>query len=455
MNIVLVGCGKIGSTLTKALLKENHNIIVIDSDEKVIDNVINSYDVIAICGNGTSYDVLAQANVNKCDLFIAMTGSDEFNMLSSFIAKKMGAKHTVARIRDSKYTTPDFDYIKQNLDISLTVNPELMTAQFMYNILKLPSAISVEKFSSGDLEIVGLIIKHGQPIIGHALYELRKKYNLNFLICAVQRNDEVFIPNGSFTLQEGDKIGVITSYVDAHKLLKFFGFEKIHVKDVMIIGASKTAYYLTKSLIASNNFVTVVDKDLKRCEAFLEEINGGITAVCGNAMKQDLLMENGLSTTDAFVALTGQDEQNILMALNAIDKKCDKVIAKINNEDLNSISNKIGIDCIISPKEVVTNTLIKYARALQNSEGSKIETLYSIMNGSAEAVEFVVLEDFKYANIPLKDLILTKNTLIAGIIREGKNIIPGGDDVILPNDRVIIIASNSSVNDLSEIIRKK
>ena len=455
MNIVLVGCGKIGSTLTKALLKENHNIIVIDSDEKVIDNVINSYDVIAICGNGTSYDILAQAGADKCDLFIAMTGSDEFNMLSSFIAKKMGAKHTVARIRDSKYTTPDFDYIKQNLDISLTVNPELMTAQFLYNILKLPSAVSVERFSSGELEIIELIVKQGQPIIGKPLYEIRKKYPINFLICSVQRAEEVIIPNGSFVLEEGDKIGVITSQNDSQKLLKLFGFEKIHVKDVMIIGASKTAYYLTKSLIASNNFVTVIDKDQKRCEAFLEEIHGGITAVCGDAMKQDLLMESGLTSTDAFVALTGNDEQNILMSLNAIDKKCDKVIAKINNQDLNAISNKIGIDCIVSPKEVVANALIRYARVLQDSEGSKIETLYSIMNSSAEALEFIVLDDFKYANIQLKDLTLSKNTLIAGITRESKNIIPGGDDVILPNDRVIVITSGARINDLSEIIRKK
>ncbi len=455
MNIVLVGCGKIGCTIIKALLKENHNLIVIDKDEKVIQNVTNSYDVIAICGNGTSYDVLAQADAHKCDLFIAMTGADEFNMLSSFIAKKMGAKHTIARIRDSKYTTPDFDYIKQNLGISLTVNPELMTAQFMYNILRLPSAVSVEPFSSGELEIIELIVKKGQSIIGLPLYEIKSKISINFLICSVQRGEEIIIPNGSFTLQEGDKIGVIASYSEAHKLLKLLGFDKIHVKDVLIVGASKIARYLTKSLIATNNNVTIVDKDQAHCEEFLEEIQSGAMVVCGDGMNLDLLMESGLSTTDAFVALTGNDEQNILMSLNAIDNKCDKIITKINNQDLNGLSNKIGIDCIVSPKEVVANSLIRYARALESSEGSKIETLYSIMNASAEAVEFIVLDDFKYANIPLKNLTLSKNTIIAGITRGNKNIIPGGDDVILPNDRVIVITSGTSVNDLSEIIRRK
>ena len=223
----------------------------------------------------------------------------------------------------------------------------------------------------------------------------------------------------------------------------------------MIIGASKIAHYLTKSLISSNNTVTVIDKDQARCEAFLDEIPSGTTVVCGNGMKQDLLMESGLSSTDAFVTLTGNDEQNILMALNAIDKDCQKVIAKINNEELDNLSTKMGIECIVSPKEVVTNALIRYARALQNSEGSKIETLYSLMNGTAEALEFIVLEDFKYVNIPLKDLVLSKNTIIAGIIRGSNNIIPGGDDVILPSDKVIVITSGATINDLSEIIRKK
>ncbi len=455
MNIVLVGCGKIGKTLTKALLKENHDIIVIDSNEKVIESVSNTFDVIAIHGNGTSYDLLLQAGVDKCDLFIAMTGSDEFNMLSSFIAKKMGAKHTVARIRDSKYSTPDFDYIKQNLDISLTVNPELMTAQFLYNVLKLPSAISVETFSSGELEIIELVVKKGLPIIGIPLYEIKKKFPLNYLICAVERNGEVIIPNGSFVIEENDKIDVIVSYFEAHKLLKLFGFEKIHVKDVMIIGASKTAYYLTKALVSSNNSVTVVDKDKKQCENFIEEIKNGVTMVCGDGMTKDVLLENGLSSTDAFVALTGNDEQNILMSLGAIENECDKVITKINNQDLNAISNKMGIECIVSPKEVVANALIRYARAIETSEGSKIETLYSIMNGTAEALEFIVLDDFKYANIPLKELTLSKNTIIAGITRESKNVIPGGDDVILPNDKVIVITAGNTINDLAEIIRRK
>lgn len=455
MDIVIVGCGKIGTTLIKSLLKEHHNIIAIDCSESAISSVINSYDVIGICGNGTSQETLTQANVQKCDLFIAMTGSDEFNMLSSFMAKKLGAKHTVARISDLKYTTPDFDFIRKHLGISMTVNPELMTAKFIYNVLKLPSAISVETFSSGGFEIIELNIKKEQGLIGEPLFEIRKKCPFNFLICAVKRNDELFIPNGFFTLQEGDKIGMIASSYDAPKLLRHFGFEKMHVKNAMIVGASKIASYLSKMLVNSNNSVTVIDKDKARCESLLEELNGAITVVCGDGMSKDLLLEGGLSNTDAFIALTGNDEQNILMSLSAIENECPKVITKINRADLNAMSNKMGIECIISPKDVVADSLIRYARALQTTDASQIETLYSIIGGSAEAVEFMVLPDFKYTNIPLKDLSLNKNTLIAGIIRNGKNIIPGGDDLILPNDKVIVITPNMNVTDLSEIIRKK
>ena len=223
----------------------------------------------------------------------------------------------------------------------------------------------------------------------------------------------------------------------------------------MIIGASKTAYYLTKALVSSNNSVTVIDKNQKQCEDFIEEIKNGVTMVCGDGMSKDVLLENGLSTTNAFVALTGNDEQNILMSLSALEKECDKVITKINNQDLYAMSNKMGIESIVAPKEVVANALIRYARAIESSKGSKIQTLYSIMNGTAEALEFIVLDDFKYANIPLKDLTLSKNTIIAGITRESKNVIPGGDDVILPNDKVIVVTAGNTINDLAEIIRRK
>ncbi len=455
MKITIAGCGKIGTAIIKSLLKERHDIIIIDSNEEIVNNVINKYDVIGICGNATSCDLLLQANTDKCDLFIAVTGSDEYNMLSSFIAKKMGAKHTIARIRDSKYSTPDFDFIKQHLGISMTINPEYMTAQVLYNILKLPSAINVETFSSGGFEIIELNVKKDQKIIGVPLYEVRKSLPINFLICAVQRGEEVFIPNGASVLQEGDKIGIIVSYDDAHKLLKLIGMEQIHIKDVMIVGASKIAYYLSKFLTSSKNSVTVIEKDKAQCETFLENVGGGVNVVYGDGMNQDLLLENGITNSDAFVALTGKDAENILMSASALDKPSLKVITKINNEELFLNAEKMGIECIISTKNVVVDAVIRYVKALQNTSGSKIETLYSLMDGTAQAMEFLVSNDFKYAEIPLKNLTLAGNTIIAGIIRKSENIIPNGEDVILPNDKVIIITSNDKINDLSEIIRRK
>ncbi len=455
MKITIVGCGKIGTAIMKSLLKERHDIIVIDSNEEIVNNIVNKYDVIGICGNATSYDLLRQANTDKCDLFIAMTGSDEYNMLSSFIAKKMGAKHTIARIRDSKYSTPDFDFIKNHLGISMTINPEYMTAQVLYNILKLPSAISVETFSSGGFELIELNVKKDQKIIGVPLFEVRKSLPINFLICAVQRGEEVFIPNGLSVLQEGDKIGIIVSYDDAHKLLKLIGTEQILIKDVMIVGASKIAYYLTKFLLSGKNSVTVIEKDKTACEKFVEHIGGGVNVVYGNGLNKDLLLENGLSNSDAFVALTGKDADNVLMSVSALDKQSLKVITKINSEELIANAEKMGVECVVSAKNVVEDAVNKYVKALKDTIGSKIETLYSLMNGTIEAIEFLVTSDFKYAGVPLKDLTFKSNAIIAGIIRNSENIIPNGEDVILANDKVIIITSNNKVLELSEIIRKK
>ena len=455
MKITIVGCGKIGKAIMKSLLLERHDIIIIDSNEEIVNSIINKYDVIGICGNATSYDLLREANTDKCDLFIAMTGSDEYNMLSSFIAKKMGAKHTIARIRDSKYTTPDFDFIKKHLEISMTINPEYMTAQVLYNILKLPSAINVETFSSGEFEIIEINVKKEQNIIGIPLYELRKNYPINFLICAVQRGDEVFIPNGSSILQEGDKIGIIVSYDEAHKLLKLIGAEQIHIKDVMIVGASKIAYYLSKFLLDSKNSVTVIEKNKSVCEAFAENIGGGVNVVYGDGLNQDLLSENGLSQSDAFLALTGKDSENVLMSVSKLNKDDLKVITKINSEETIQNAEKMGIECIVSAKSVVKDAVNRYVKSLQHTIGSKIETLYSLMDGTVQAIEFLVTPDFKYADIQLKDLTFNSNTIIAGIIRKGENIIPNGEDVILANDKVIIITSNNKVLELSEIIRRK
>ena len=451
MKVMISGCGRIGTAILESLIKEQHQIVVVDTNPKVIESISNKFDVLGIVGNGASYQTLLTAGADKVDLFISVTASDEFNMLSCFVAKKMGAKNTVARIRNSEYNNDSFEFVKKELGINVIINPELLTAQTIFNILGLPSATNVESFSSSETEMIELTVLENSKIIGVPLYELRKKYKQNFLVCLVQRESEVYIPNGAFTLQAGDKIGLFAEKSQTHKLLSEFGLEIKPIKSVMIVGASKTAYYLSKLLTSAKLDVKVIDNNLAKCESFSKEIDG-VSVTLGDGTSQDLLNEEGINKTDAFVALTGKDEQNVLMSIYSKNKDVKKVITKISRDEIFDISNDLGLDTVITSKLLVANVLVRYARALENSKGSKIETLYSLFSGLAEASEFEVLKDFKFTGVALKDLKLSKSTLIAGIIRNRQIIIPGGDDVILSGDKVIVITAGKSLMELDDII---
>lgn len=451
MKVMISGCGRIGTAILESLIKERHQIVVVDTNAKVIQSITDKYDVLGIVGNGASYQTLLTAGADKIDLFISVTASDEFNMLSCFVAKKMGAKNTVARIRNSEYNNDSFEFVKKELGINVIINPELLTAQTIFNILDLPSATNVETFSASSTEMIELTVNDNSKIIGVPLYELRKKHKQNFLVCLVQRENEVYIPNGSFTIQAGDKIGLFAPKSQTRKLLSEFGLEFKPIKSVMIVGASKTAYYLSKLLASAKLSVKVVDINLNKCQNFSEEIEG-ISVVLGDGTSQDLLNEEGIAKTDAFVALTGKDEQNVLMSIYSKNKNVKKVITKITRDEIFDISNDLGLETVITSKSLVANVLVRYARALENSASGKIETLYSLFSGVAEASEFEVFEDFKYIKIPLKDLKISNSTLIAGIIRGSQIIIPGGEDVILPGDKVIVITAGKSLLELDDII---
>ena len=454
MTIILVGCGKIGSSIIKSMTDEEHDVTVIDLNTRVIETISNSHDVIAVCGNGTSFETLNSAGAPKCDLFIAATASDEVNMLSCFIANNLGAKHTVARVRDSEYSSKNFDYIKNSLNISLTINPEKMTARALYNLLKLPPATKVESFTDHSFSMIELTLNLDSQLLGVPLIELRKQIHYQFLIAVVLREDKVYVPHGSFVLEAGDRIEIITLQSNVHKLLKIMGFGQKPIKDVMIAGGGKTATYLLEYLLPAKNSVTVIEKDPDSASLISDVASGDATIIVGDAMNQDLLSENGISSVDAFVALTNKDEENILMSIYANKKDVSKVICKINKPELINISSDLGINCAVSPQNIVAELLVKYARALESSKESKIELLYNILNGKAQALEFSVLDDFKLTNIPLKDLKLAPNTIIGGIIRGKENILPNGDDVITAGDKVAIITSNEDIYDLSDALEK-
>lgn len=452
MKIIIAGCGKVGTTIVESLISEGHEVTAIDNNPSVIAEITNIYDAIGVCGNGADCETLSEANVKGTELFAAVTGSDELNMLSCFIAKKMGAKHTIARIRNPEYNDSSLGFLRQQLDLSMSINPEKRVAKELYNILKLPSATKIETFSDKNFEMIEIKLKSDSPLDGMNLMEIRKKYPYKFLVCVVQRDDTVHIPDGNFVLKNGDKIVLTAAPTELHKLFKNMNIVSRQAKNIMILGASKTAYYLAKMLLAAGSAVKIIELDEKRCEEFSEILPGAVM-INGDGAKQELLLEEGLRSMDAFVSLTGIDEENILISYFASSQNVPKVISKINRDEFALIAEKLGLECIVSPKHTVTDIFVRYARALKNSIDSSVETLYKIMDGKAELLEFTVGNDCELLNITLLEMQLKPNILIAGIIRARKIIIPSGDDVILAGDKVVILSAGHRIANLSDILK--
>lgn len=454
MKIIVAGSGKIGSTLISSLVNEGHDVVVIDNDPQVIEEITTTNDVMGVCGNCADTDVLEEAGAKEAELLIAVAGSDEFNMLSCFIAKKIGTKNTIARVRNPEYNDRSLGIMKQHLELSMIINPELVAARELFHSLKLPSASKVETFSVRNFEMIEQVLKPGSPLEGVSLSELRSRFKAKFLVCAVKRGDEAYIPDGNFVLKSGDRIGLTASQSELVKLLKEMGVVSTKAKNVMILGASRTAYYLAKRLCMSGSKVTLIEKDERLCQE-ISEMLPKATVICGDGSDQELLLEEGLLSADAFVALTGMDEQNMLISSYASSEGVPKVIAKVNRDSLIPLAEHWGLDTTVTPKKLITNVILQYVRALQNSEGSSVETLYKLMDDKVEALEFNVKSDLELLNKPFKELTLKKNTLVAGIIRERKIIIPSGDDCLMVGDKVIVLAVNQRINKLSDILEQR
>lgn len=451
MNVIIVGCGKIGKSLIGSLVREGHEVVAIDKDSDTIAEVINIYDVIGVCGIGTDCDILSEAGVQKADIFVAVTGSDELNMLSCYMAKTLGAQNTIARIRDRAYNENNLGFLQQQLGLSMSINPERFAAYDIYHVLKLPSAVHIETFSTRNFEIVELVLKEDSPLHGVKVMDLRKLYHAKFLVCAVERDGKLYIPDGNFELQGGDKIALTAVPAEILKLLRNLKVTQKQAKSVMILGGSRTAYYLAKMLISTGSSVTIIDKDPVRCQEICDALPGA-TVILGDGAQQELLLEEGLGDMDAFVSLTNIDEENILISYFAASLNVPKVVTKVNRREFKPIAGRLGLDTIVSPRQTISDVVVRYARAMQNSVGSNVEKLYKIMDDNAEALQFNVSPDFKYVNIPLKDIKFKKNLLIAGILRNRKAIVPSGDDVIMQGDKVVVISADHILYDLADII---
>lgn len=441
MKIIIVGDGKVGVTLTEFLSQEGHDITVIDRDPKVIENVVNAFDVMAISGNGANYDTLVEAGAERADLLIAAASLDELNILSCLMAKKLGTKNTIARVRNPEYAQ-QLPFIREELGLSMVVNPEFEAARDISRILRFPSAIALECFSKGRVELAEVKLPEYSFLVGYRLSELYTVCKEKILICAVQRGDEVFIPDGNFVLRAGDKIHITGSHSALASFFKVIGMFKEKSKHIIIIGGGKIAYYLARHLAESHVDVKIIERDAERCQ-HLSEVLPRAVVICGDGTDQPTLLEEGIAECDACVSLTGIDEENIIVSLYAQSLGVDKVVTKIDRLSFVDMVESFGLDSFISPKAITANRIVRYVRAMQDSGDSSIKTLYKIVNNQVEALEFAVTEPSFYTDVLFKKLKTKEGMLFAAIIRKGRVIIPGGHDHLEVGDSVIIVTNSS------------
>lgn len=450
MNIVIVGCGSVGSAICTQLCREHHNVTVVDENAEAISEIANSSDVFGVIGNGADIDVLRRANTEHADLLIAVSAMDEINILCCAAARKLGAKHTVARVRNPEYSEL-MELLRAEMNLSFTINPELTAAREIFRILRFPSAAKIDTFCHGKIELAEFGIDKAFPFCGMSLIELRRKLNINFLVCSVLRDGKAHIPSGDFALEVGDAVCVALPDKEIVKFFKAIGIYKNPVKNVLIAGGSRTAYYLQELLAKEKINATVIEKDKKRCDDFAN--NFDCTVICDSPSKEEVLMECGLEHTDAFLALSGMDEENAIISMYAKSHCKGKIVTMISRMSYLDLFKNAGLESIVSPKSSTATYILRYVRAMTSSEDSGIVALHRITDGMVEALELSVRESIDgITNVPLKQLKPRAGLLIACIVRDGEVIIPSGEDAIRKNDTVIVVTTDNKTKSIKDIV---
>ena len=452
MKIFIIGGGQVGSSLARSLVAENNQITIIDPDEKVLEGIANTNDVMCYVGNGASFSVLRSAGIEDCDLLIAVTYSDELNMLSCLCAHKLGAKHTVARVRNPEYAAQLYE-LKKDLGLTMTINPEKAAAEEIARIIRFPSASRVELFAKGRMELVSCKIPKDTPLCNMRLRDMAVSLNIKVLVCAVDRDGELIIPSGDFVISEGDELYITGSPKEIERAFRRAQIYKDPVKELMIYGGGIITYHLCEALYKKNISVKIIEKDRGAAEEIASLIPSAVV-LHGEATDEGLLYEEGIKDADAFVALGDSDEVNLLSSLFARRCGVNKVIAKTDRDNMTAITRELEIETSVSPKIVTVNRILRYVRAVKAGESSEnIASLVKILDGRAEITEFICEEEIEgITGKTLRELTLKKNLLIAGIIRRTEAIIPGGNDVILPGDSVLVMTSSHMLTKLSDII---
>lgn len=451
MKIIIVGCGKVGFSLVEQLSKENHDLVVVDIKEENVHSITDGLDAMGIIGNGASYQTLLEAGIKHADLLIAVTNSDEQNLLCCVIAKKAGNCKTIARVRNPIYNT-ELEFLRKELGLAMIINPELASASSIARIFQFPSATKIDTFAKGRIEMLHFRVTAECKLNNYKLIHIRTTLKCEVLACTVCRGEEILIPRGDFVFKEGDIVSIVATPANAHNFFKKIGINIGHIHTAMLVGGSTIAYYLAKRLLAAGIHTTIIEIDPTRCEQ-LSELLPEATIICGNGIDQNLLLQEGLEHVQGFAALTDLDEENILLSLYAKKVSKAKVVTKVNRSSFNSVLDDLKLDSIIYPRLLTAESIIKYARSMNNSLHSNVENLYKLEDGRVEALEFFVKdENPKLTNIPLMNLPIKKNILICCINRQNRIIIPGGQDTIQPGDSVVVVLTNESLNDITDIL---
>lgn len=451
MNIVIVGCGKIGRELSKRLSEENHNVTVVDKDEKIVEKLVSAYDVNGIHGSGTRCDILSEAQVESADLLIATTRSDENNILACMIGGKMGAKYTIARVRNPEYSK-QIGFMRDELGITMMINPDFAGALEINRIIQFPSAMNIETFSHGRIDMAEIILREDSSLCNMKISDISTKFKNNILVCAVCRGDEVYIPNGDFVVKKNDRIHITGSHKYLGKITRQLSNKPVHsIKDIMIIGGSRIAVYLANLLTSLGKNVVIVEKNREKCK-LLCELTPDATIINGDANDHDILIEDGICRVDSVVTLTDADETNFLISMYAESLGVPKNITKINNTNLEKLLDKLGKDSHINISDITCNSIIQYVRAKMSVNSAYMKTLYKLVDGRIEAAEFIAGDYVTFLNKPLASINTKNNVLIAAVCRKNKIIFPGGSDAIMKDDLVIVVSKDCKIYNLNDIL---
>ena len=450
MKIIIVGCGKVGKTLAEELNKEDNEVTVIDRRYAEVESLSNKFDVMGVVGNGASYKTQMEAGIEKADILIAVTGSDELNLLCCLIAKRAGNCQTIARVRNPEYSE-EIGFVKGALGLAMTINPEFAAAQEIARVLRFPSAIKIDTFAKGRVEMLKFRVPGESRLNGMLVMNIAPKLGADVLVCAVERDGEIFIPKGDFRLQEKDVVSIIAGPKKASDFFKKIGIETHQVKDTMIVGGGDTGYYLAKLLQPMGIGIKLIEQNEERCN-LLSELLPKAQIIHADGSEQIVLIEEGVGQAEAFVALTNIDEENVMLSLFARSQTSGKIATKINRMDFDRVIKELDLDTTVYPKKITALYILQFVRAMKNSIGCNVETMYRILDDKAEALEFVVKDSSELPGIPLEKLKIKENTLVACIIRGRQNIIPRGKDEMRVGDSVVVVTTTLGLKDIRDVI---